>query len=391
MASTWMEIFKAGTHTSGNGVTKEYTVDDIKNIAKTYNEQKDHEAPLVLGHPATDDPAHGWAKELKEAGGKLLAYVDQINEKIVSAVERGEYKKISIAIYPNGLLRHIGLLGATPPAVKGLAPVQFAEDMEFDEYVWVTDEVRMPIVGRMLSGIRDFFIEKFGIDVADKVLDKDDISRLQSSAPENVITVKEEQQENNYSEQEVNMENEKIKALEDKIKKQSEDFTSMFGELQKGFTELSNLVKTQAEATAKQIKETAATSAKSSFAAFCDGLIKDGKVLPAEREDIVEEYADLLNAEGSMEFAEGSVLPSERLKNRLAARQPLYAGRKPVFANADRAKTKTDSGATEVPVEFAEFGDKRIDPASLDLDAQIKEYAEQNKVSYEEACAAFMR
>jgi len=42
-------------------------------------------------------------------------------------VKRGLYKKISVALYPDLGLRHIGFLGATPPAVKGLKQATFSE------------------------------------------------------------------------------------------------------------------------------------------------------------------------------------------------------------------------------------------------------------------------
>jgi hypothetical protein len=42
-------------------------------------------------------------------------------------VRRGLFKKRSAAFYNDGTLRHVGFLGAMPPAVKGLADVAFAE------------------------------------------------------------------------------------------------------------------------------------------------------------------------------------------------------------------------------------------------------------------------
>jgi hypothetical protein len=398
MAGAWIEVFKTGTHTSGNGVVKTYTEDDLASIANTYNLQKVHEAPLVLGHPTTDDPAYGWTKELKTAGNKLLAFVDQVSEKIVDAVKSGEYKKVSIALYPDGLLRHVGLLGATPPAVKGLANVQFAEGVEFEEYIWVTDEVRMPIVARVISGLRDFLIDKFGLETADRIVDKNDISILQRPTEETMITLDDQKKivpkENinqsppgaitNFSEtEEENMDELKaqIKALEEKLATQA----TQFSEMQTGIVALTELVATQAKVNEDKSKSTALEASKAIFAAYCDTLIKDGKMLPAEKESIAEEYADLLTAEGTLTFAEG-IKPSEKMKTRLGARPVVYSTRGVTFADPKKVGTKPES--KDIPVEFSELGNK-LDFASLDVDRTIREYAEKNNVTYEVAAAAY--
>lgn len=403
MAGAWIELFKAGTHTSGNGVTKTYTDDDIAHIAKTYNDQKDHEAPLVIGHPETNGPAHGWAKELKVAGGKLLGYVDQVADSVVEAVNRGEYKKVSIAIYPSGLLRHIGLLGAMPPAVKGLASVQFSEDMEFEEYVWATDEYRVPSIARILSGIRDFIIDKFDLATADKIMTQEALDSLRTPAASKMITVDDNKRIvppesimtsppgaiTNYSEQEEVLMDElkaQIKVLEDRLAAQATAFAESQTKTSEQLTALTALVESQAKEFADKTKLSEQDQAKVAFLGFCEDLVRDGKVLPAEKDSLIEEYADLIEAEEVLTFAENKIRPSEKMKTRLAGR-PVIIGQSKPFATAARsAHSKTV--VEGIPAEFAELAD-RIDPSSLDLDKSIKEYAEKNKVSYEDAAVAF--
>jgi len=392
----WIEVFKTGTHISGNGVTKTYTEDDLDNIVKLYNEQTDHEAPLVLGHPTTDSPAYGWGKKLKRVGAKMLAYVDQVADSIVEAVSKGEYKKVSIALYPDGLLRHIGLLGAVPPAVKGLASVQFAEGLEFDEYIWVTDETRMPTVARILSSIRDFLIEKHGIETTDKIIDKDDIAYLNRPAQENMITVKDKKEDTalnpNYSEQEVSdMEKAQLEEFEKGLLAKvqtmvTESMTSFSETVGKQITNLTTLVTGHVETAANNAKTAAIETSKTAFAAFCETLCKEGKMLPAEKDGIVLEYADLLVAEQTMTFAEADVRPSDKMKKRLESRPVMF---KPGMTFADPNK-KMKTAGTEVPVEFAELSD-RISPDSIDQDAQIMAYAEEHKCSYEDAAAKYAR
>lgn len=137
----WFEVFKIGEHTDSSGNTKNWTEQDLDNIVAKYNEQNDHEAPLVIGHPKSNDPAYGWVDSLKRVGDRLLAKPKQVVKEFADAVKDGLYKKRSISLYPDGTLRHIGFLGAVPPAVKGLKDLAFNDadknpitiELEFEE------------------------------------------------------------------------------------------------------------------------------------------------------------------------------------------------------------------------------------------------------------------
>ena len=115
----WFEIFKVGTHTSSEGDTREWTLKDLEKIASLYD-PANHEAPIVIGHPEHDSPAYGWIEALKVEGDRLLAKPKQLVEDFKEWVRDGRYKKVSCALYPDFTLRHVGFLGAIPPAVKGL-------------------------------------------------------------------------------------------------------------------------------------------------------------------------------------------------------------------------------------------------------------------------------
>lgn len=134
----WIEVFRSGNHKDSQGNKRTYSEEDIKQIAESYNESVasdiSNEAPIVKGHPKTDDPALGWVEQLKVQGGKLLAKVKDIVPEFADEVKSGRFKKVSIALYPGNLLRHIGFLGAVAPAVKGLTPVAFEEKGEFVEF-----------------------------------------------------------------------------------------------------------------------------------------------------------------------------------------------------------------------------------------------------------------
>lgn len=125
----WFDVFRTGTHTDSAGTEREWTTEDLDTMVAAYNASS-QEAPLVLGHPGTDDPAFGWITKLERAGDILRAKAERIAPELIDWVRQGYYKNVSIALYPNLLLKHIGLLGAVPPAVKGLTPPQFAENPE---------------------------------------------------------------------------------------------------------------------------------------------------------------------------------------------------------------------------------------------------------------------
>ncbi|MDY6904094.1 MAG: hypothetical protein SWH61_05345 [Thermodesulfobacteriota bacterium] len=131
----WDVIFETGTHTDSSGKTKKWTEADLDRIVNAYDPEK-QEAPVVLGHPKTDSPAYGWVEKLKREGGKLFARYKQVPDALKSAIGDGRYKYKSIAVRPDGSLRHVGFLGAKAPAIKGLGPIQFEDGDAFCEIIF---------------------------------------------------------------------------------------------------------------------------------------------------------------------------------------------------------------------------------------------------------------
>lgn len=129
--------FKAGRQTASNGTVIDFTEADVAATAAAYNPALS-EAPIVVGHPSTDAPAYGWIKRMTAQGPDLFSEPHQVNPEFAEMVRAGAFKKVSISLYPKdhphnpvpGVYypRHLGYLGATPPAIKGLKPTEFAED-----------------------------------------------------------------------------------------------------------------------------------------------------------------------------------------------------------------------------------------------------------------------
>lgn len=176
-----IEIFRTGTHTNSNGDEKSWNEKDLDSIVSKYNPQE-HEAPVVIGHPKDNAPAYGWVEGLERKGSVLYAKLKDLVPEFVDIMKKGLYKKRSISLYPDMTLRHVGFLGATPPAIKGLADIKFSEQeavsYEFDEY-------QISAIGRIFQRLRDWMIEKFGVEAADKVINSyeiDDLKRVESDS-----------------------------------------------------------------------------------------------------------------------------------------------------------------------------------------------------------------
>ena len=118
-------IFKTGIHRDSEGRERTWTGADLDHIVASYDPAL-HEAPVVIGHPRENAPAYGWVKGLSREGGILFADADLVPE-FDEMVRKGLFKKRSISLYEDGTLRHIGFLGAVPPAIKGLPDIRFGE------------------------------------------------------------------------------------------------------------------------------------------------------------------------------------------------------------------------------------------------------------------------
>ena len=127
MAKKWINIFRTGTHTDSSGRRRTWTEADLSRIASNYASRTE-DAPIVFGHPKNDAPAEAWIEDVRVNGDKLQALPAQPSDKAREAVDTGAYKYGSLSLTPDLRIRHFGLLGAVPPAVKGLGRVEFEEE-----------------------------------------------------------------------------------------------------------------------------------------------------------------------------------------------------------------------------------------------------------------------
>lgn len=189
----WVAAFKVGTHTDMSGTTVTFAEADITALAERVQSQISggFTPPLVVGHPRHDSPRVGGIVDAKAENGTLFLKVDELVPEFAESCRKGEYKYTSVALYKDGGLRHLGVLGGQNPAVKGLEPIAFSEGMfaEPDGLVAGPQDVlqfaanmdlqgsvataldrmawRLRDVGRIFRTMRDALIATNGVEAAD--------------------------------------------------------------------------------------------------------------------------------------------------------------------------------------------------------------------------------
>lgn len=298
-----IQIFRSGKHTPMKGPAITFADADLQAAAAAYDPAL-HEAPIVVGHPKSDAPAYGWIKSLAFEDGELVADPDQVDPEFAELVRKGSFKKISASFYPpdaagnpspgSYYLRHVGFLGAQPPAVKGLRPVAFAdaEDgvVEFGDMSGFRDRGILGLMGR----VRDFIIEKFSLEDAERVLPADQLEWLRDNA------IREENREaealagpaysESHTEEISDMDKTALEARQAELDQRQAALDARQAQLDQG-------------ATAFAEQQTAARRAENQ--AFLDDLVTAGKIAPGIVPAAIA-FMDRLDAAETVEFAEGA-------------------------------------------------------------------------------------
>ncbi len=373
----WIEVFKTGMHTDSKGNTREWTEADLDRMIETYD-PKDHEAPAVIGHPKEDKPAYGWVEALKRDGKLLLAKFRQCADGFVEAVKTGRYKKRSIAVYADGTLRHVGFLGAVPPAVKGLADIKFRTGEEFQEFEFDEASFR-PIrwalenVAELFRSVRDLLIEKYGTDAAEKALPTWKIESVEVEPPSEgegtklapAVGFSEKKEEEEKMEKELK---EKLTAAEEALKA-SEKKLQEFAEGGKRSDD--EILKLKRELALRDVN------------ARLDKLQAEKKITPAMRELGLAEFMAGLGGETVIEFGEGKKSSSAEIAWKVLEAFP------PVVEFGEKAKKPAEApsgGST-----FSSGPNSEVDAGRLEIHEKAVVLAAQEKIPYAEAVSRVMK
>lgn len=288
----WIPIFRGGRQVDASG--REHDGDALIEKAVAGFDTAKHEPPIVIGHPADNAPAFGWVEGLKRQGDLLLARFRQVQPEFEDLVRRGLFKKRSAAFYNDGTLRHVGFLGAMPPAVKGLADVAFAEgetaSFEFGEDIRAAPAETDPSTKNAThseprkeeKSMNQFkeFIQKL----------KDLLSGIEGQVADPPAG-------KTFSEADI--EAARKQAAEEAAQKEREKVTAEFAER---------------ERTARE------NARRAEISSWCDSMIKAGKMTPAWLKfgvpDMMLAFAGM---EGEIEFGEGDGKAKATLYDRFKA------------------------------------------------------------------------
>lgn len=395
MNGKWFEVFTAGTHTDSAGNKREWTEADLDKIVANYNGQTAHEAPLVVGHPEHNSPSFGWVESLKREGKRLLAKAKDVMPEFADLVKKRTYPKRSISLYPDMTLRHIGFLGGMPPAVKGLADIQFKTGEQASTYEFQDLYGKSPLqrffssfMSAMRGGSGTKDRAQFCTDCSDQV--------CISCCPNGAISMTDDKGAvidpakcdmcyacceactmmygpvngmSNYNEKESAMKLDEVKTLVTEsvaaaIKPLSTQLTA--------FSEENKSLKEEVAGLRKQIGATDEATARRELEQFCDSAEMRTRIIPAQRSAIIDHMMSLRGAE-PVEFDDGK--GGKCKKTQLEVYQEsLKALPKVVqfgeFATGDRVGERKVTTTTD-------FGDN-ADEGRLDLHSRVLEFMAAN-------------
>lgn len=374
MSTRWIEVFRAGKQTDSAGNSKDWTIQDLDTIVKTYNEQPDeqrHEAPVVLGHPETDAPAYGWVEKLKREGNTLLAELKDLSDEFVEMVKKGMYKKRSISLYADMMLKHIGFLGAVPPAVKGLADPVFNHSGEVTSYEFEEK-----------AELKDTDLTNLSLTVEIGKETKQMFNNMESMMKEYFEQLK-SWFKSTFSEADSAKIIEKMSELDTKFQepptnapvtvdfKESDEYKQMLAKQQESDA---RIAKMQEDARRKDWDN------------FCDGIIntaltptetKAAKILPASVAS-VKIMANTLYSQYTAEFSEAVEIDETPAAKALSSFLEGLPDQK-LFG------TQAGKEGREDVVTKAEFAGMNVDEGSLEIHNKVRAVQKEKGISYAEA------
>lgn len=386
----WVEVFRAGTHVDSRGVECTFATADLDQIV--VNGAKFGPAPAVLGHPKHNDPAYGWGT-FKREGEILFAKFADVHPAFEAGVKSGAYRNRSIRVRKDPVngwrADHVGWLGAAPPAIDGLKPVEFAADQaDLHEFsaeapAWDTGYA-LADVATVLRGLRDHLIATVGIEAADAAVPdwritsiNDAASRVRATPDDDAMggvrpftapagaTTMLTQADLDRAVQET-----EARVRTELAAQQTAEFTAA--------TDLANrlLAERRAERIATQI----------------NGWKAAGQLLPAEEAGLAEFMAALEGGQSvAFEFTAAGATPTKKTPVEFFADFVAARGRLVKLGAAGGADLASQANPDVVSFTAQPgYEGLNVDGDRAALDTRIKQYMAEHKCDYVAAAAAVM-
>ncbi len=347
----WIEIFRGGTQKDSRG--KEHDGDALIERALATFDAAKHEPPIVIGHPTDSAPAWGWIEALRKSvrneKNVLLAKFRQVDPEFAHMVRDGRFKKRSAAFYPDGSLRHVGFLGAMPPAVKGLADVAFGEGEALSFEFGEEDRRHWESLAGVFRRLREWLIEKHGQDTADRVVPDWEIEDIRTAPPERESAAALTETYHERKEDTMN-----FKEFIQKLKELLSGVESQAGDIPAGKTfseaQIEEERKNAAEEAARKEREKLTAefaerervarhdARNAEIACWCEAMVKEGKLSPAiVKYGLPQMLAAFAEREDAIEFGEGDGAVKATLYDRLKG---LFADELPKLITFSEVATR---------------------------------------------------
>lgn len=413
MPYPYLTIFLAGKHKTAHS-KKEWTDGDLDTVLAATIANSANKIPFTAQtdegkHPSGNLPVFGYADKstLRKTSYKGAPALEiqpcEFAEGLFDKLKSTPMNKMSVRLDGADFsLEHICFVERPAVAdVPALSTYDFSAtsgkqwiDLSADIDSAITDadfaDTRMDLVGRALRGLRDWLIGKEGLEKANQILPDygfDELTQYQPEVPaylresindlrsrvaamelEESIEDSTEPNENISFSQIAEDDMKELEELKAAAAQDRADFAAYKGDAEKRETALS----ASNEAMKKQVAAMQDAGTQRENADFVDGLIREGKMLPAERDLTLQDLALAAKMEAKINFAgvEKDMLTAKR---ELLTQRPVIAPLGGQIATKDRAV----SGSADFSLTEPEGRNALVEKA--------KQLAKERTISFAEA------
>lgn len=377
-------VFKVGEHIDSAGRKRLWTESDLKQMAEY--DPKIRAAGFTIGHPdkSVNEPLKGFAGSFSLKDGVLYCKPLKVDPAFAEQVNNGAYPFVSIRVSKakdKWQVDDVGFFGSKRTAVRGIGWAEFSQGVEgfaysgcvsgkeisFMEYDHAMNLMLHRAYSQMFSQIRRYLDDVVGIEEAESYLPRPDLDALSNMIRELEIEAEVERRTMPEGESEGEMFEQKVDPSEvdmdksaeiEQLKKQLADSEAKFEEF-RSQAEQDQQKKLQAEAVA-----------------FAESLLRQGKILPPQKNSTVATYLALSKA-GTYEFEESKVDPLVDWRSEMENRKPKVNFREFAKGDEDPAEFQDPEEEEEIPFTFAAPAGTRVSQEKMDLDRKAIQFCQK--------------
>lgn len=267
-----LEIFGAGTHRAQTGkiTVTEADLDQIVNAFNELNGTNVVKPHLKLGHTDAQKwfgqkdgiPSLGWISRVWRQGTKLLADVVDVPSSVLDLIKQGRYHNVSAEVFWDANIKHndrkyprvlsaVSLLGVEMPAVKDLAGLAAA--------LFQSEPIHQ------FAGEEPTSIEPFEQQEKDNIMPEENKGMFSQSQLDSLIAAA------------------VAKAVDEAKVEFASEIDELKNQIKSKDAEL-EVMKNRAETAEGEVKTVKAAAIKSEAETLVNQAIKDGKLLPKQKD-----------------------------------------------------------------------------------------------------------